>query len=449
METKQKLYSEFLEFNAQSGLFTENDRILLGISGGIDSVVMLDLFSLAKTKIGIAHCNFQLRGDESDEDQNFVRTLADNYGIPFYTVNFNTREYAQQTKVSIQVAARELRYNWFRETEKKFGFTKTAVAHNKNDVVETFLFNLSRGTGIKGLTGIKPLNQNIIRPLLFAERKTIEQYSKEQKLTFREDSSNIEIKYSRNHLRHIIIPEFLKLNPTFNQTIIDTIGRLKQTEEIYSEKINTLCGLLFERDGGQIKISIQKLKDLKINEYLLFDILNDYQFTLSALKDILLALDGTSGKKIYSSGYRLIKDREYLIIHPLKPDTISRDEYTIQKHETEIIKPLHLKLHFQYPGQFFIQKVKNIATLDADLLTFPLILRKWKKGDYFYPFGLAKKKKISDYFTDHKFSIPEKENIWLLCSGKNIVWIAGHRIDDRYKITDKTKNIVVINYLSS
>lgn len=436
------MLTKFKDFIANNNLFNEHEEILLAVSGGIDSCVMADLFIKGNINCGIAHCNFKLRDKDSDLDEEFVEQIAAKNNLPFYTTSFDTETYAKNNGISIQMAARELRYHWFEHIRQQDNFAYIAIAHNSNDIVETFLMNLTRGTGIKGLTGIASKNDNIIRPLLFASRNEIIQYSIDNNINFREDSSNSVTKYTRNKIRHNIIPVFNEINPNFNHTILENIQRLKSVEKIYHKDIAQKAKLVVSKMNNNTLIEISEL--LKLDDYrnYLYEFLQPYNFSNLVLNDIESSLNKTSGKVFYSSTHKLLKDREHLIITKLTDE--SHVKYYIDEDIDIIAKPINISIRKDFKDDnFVVPKQSDIACLDIDKLDFPLIIRKWERGDYFMPLGMTQLKKISDFFIDSKMSIYEKENTWLLLSGNKIVWIIGKRIDERFKITDNTKNVVI------
>ena len=428
---------------SDQNLFHIRDRILVTVSGGIDSVVLLDSLVKIGYSCCIAHCNFQLRNEESDGDETFVRALADKYGIPILVKKFETADYAESGKISIQMAARELRYDWFEEQRLENKCDWVVTAHNKNDVIETFLLNLSRGTGIQGLTGIKPKSGRLVRPLLFASRDDIKKYALANNLDWREDSSNASSKYSRNKIRLNIIPLLEEINPKFSDTMVENMRKLKEAEEIYIEAIHEKRGEYIIRESGYSYIPLNKVIKLRPIETWVYELLSDFNFTQSLVNEIVRSLDGPSGRQFFSSTHRLVKDREKLIIQPLKEE-IAR-KYYVESPDSEINEPI--KLEFELISRttdFKIPSSTKIACLDYDLTVFPLIIRKWEAGDYFRPLGMENMKKLSDFFIDKKFSLPEKENTWILQSGSEIAWIIGHRIDDKFKIRPETQNILKI-----
>ncbi len=437
------MQERFIEFINSEKLFTQHDKILLGISGGVDSMVMLSLFLKNGYQIGVAHCNFGLREKESDNDQLFVEDECKKNNIPFHTKLFDTNSYSKERGISLQMAARDLRYSWFENLLTKNNYSYIAIAHNKNDLAETFLINLIRGTGIRGLTGIKSKIRNIVRPLLFACRHEILEYSAKYKISFREDSSNRDIKYKRNMIRHKIIPEFEKISDSFINSIYETSGRLKDVETIFTETIENRFDNICTETGLEYRIKIKPLLSLDPLPSYLFEFLRRWNFPKALIPDIIASLKASPGKQFYSATHRIVKDRNYLIVTPL-PSEIS-NRYYIEEGVNEISHPLKLKITIinNHSG-FIITGNPKTAYLDLNKLHFPLIIRKWQKGDYFQPLGLSGLKKVSDFFIDNKFSLIEKEKTWLMLSGNRLIWIIGHRIDDRFKITGTTKEILVL-----
>ncbi len=430
----------------ENRLCNKNESLLLAISGGIDSVVMLDLFYRAGYTCFIAHCNFQLRGTESDDDEAFVKDLGRKYDIPVHTHSFNTLEYAGSNNISVQMAARELRYEWFEEIRIQTGCDYIATAHNKNDIVETFFINLSRGTGIRGLAGIREKSGFLIRPMLFSGRDRIASYAIDRNLEWREDSSNAGTKYARNKIRHGVIPVLEEINPRLNDIMLENIARLKEAGEIYADAIETKKQELLIRDKRYLLINLRKLVTEKFARTWLYEILADFNFTSAVVDDIMKSLQGEPGKIFISPTHRLVKDREALIIEPLRPEHPKR--YYIENPYLNIDEPLKLSFSvLDNSVDFVIPRYPDIACLDFDKLVFPLILRKWEKGDYFMPLGMKNMKKLSDFFVDTKMSIPEKESTWLLTSGKDIVWVIGKRIDERFRIAGDTEKILQIEIL--
>jgi tRNA(Ile)-lysidine synthase len=436
------MLEKFLRFLNEENLIRKMHPVLLAVSGGIDSVVMCDLFSRAGITFAIAHCNFQLRGEESDGDEEFVRLLAVQYNVPFHVKHFDTRAAAAEEGVSVQMAARRLRYEWFGEVQEDNSYASVATAHHRNDEIESFFINLVRGTGIAGLKGIRARNGDIIRPLLFAYRNDIEAYASENNLEWREDSSNLSAKYLRNRIRQTIIPALKDINPNIESIIAADIRRINEVFRLLEGHIEEKKKQLITHQSNDVLISIPLLKQLQPIHTYLFEFLKGYGFHESSINDIVTALDAEPGKQFYSDTHRVLKDREYLVVTPIEETRL--DAALIaegQEHLDELVK-----MQFQLVKRTDIESLKgpsSIAYLDKSRLQFPLVLRKWLPGDFFYPLGMRARKKLSDFFIDNKFSIAEKERTWVLVSGTDIVWVAGHRVDERYKVTDLTTDVFI------
>ncbi len=436
---------QILAYIQQEHLFKLKEKILLTASGGIDSTVLCDLFHKAGLSFGIAHCNFQLRAKESDGDEAFVKKLAAKYKVPFHHIRFDTNTYAKKNKLSIQVAARELRYEWFEKIRSEHSYEYIATAHHQGDVIETFFINLIRGTGISGLRSIVPKQGKIIRPFLFATKKEVLAYAEKNKITYREDSSNASDKYLRNKIRHHLLPVLNEFSPVAEASIIHSIEKLREAEFIYKQTIDDVRSKIAIVQNGFIRISIAELKKLNPVATYLYELLKPYGFNAAATNDIILALSATSGKEFLSHTHRLIKDRTHLVIEPFTTTAHSAQFFIIRKDQTELqVDRFHLRFQLRNSSTDKITTDVNTALLDADKLNFPLTLRKWKQGDVFQPLGMKGKKKLSDFFIDKKLSLMEKENVWLLCSDEKIVWVIGMRLDDRYKVTSKTKNTLQV-----
>ena len=416
-------------------------KLLLAVSGGVDSVVMTHLCKLAKLDFSIAHCNFNLRGEESNEDEIFVKELADELGVEAFTQSFDTEGFARDAKLSIQMAARDLRYSWFEELRSTRNFDYILSAHHANDNVETFLINLVRGTGIEGLTGIKDTNGYIIRPLLNFTRKEIENYATSNHLNWREDSSNASSKYMRNNIRHQVVPILEEINPQFIESFSQSQRFLKESVDLVDDYIALLYKEIVEKTSIGYQLNVEVLKRIPNNKAVLYQLLKSFGFT--EWNDVHALLEAQSGKMVFSRSYRLIKDRDYLLLTEIPNDETDK-EYEISAYEDVVMLPI---------GTFSFHEVSEVKEVDEhhifvpkELLKFPLILRKWKHGDHFFPFGMKGKKKLSDYFKDKKLSLPEKENVWLLCSNNEIVWVVNHRADNRFSVTDTSQKIIKITY---
>ncbi|RUT73288.1 tRNA lysidine(34) synthetase TilS [Ancylomarina longa] len=431
---------KIVRFIEEEKLFYRDEKLLVAVSGGVDSVVLLHLLKEMEVECSIAHCNFHLRGAESDGDFEFVKDLAEQYEMDFYAKDFDTKAYAEANKISIEMAARDLRYNWFAELCDVFHYRYIAVGHHADDVLETVFINLARGTGIHGLTGIKPKNDRIVRPLLSFTREQILGYAKENHLQYREDSTNQETDYVRNKIRHQVMPVLQEINPGIRHTMTENVQRFREVEQIYNAEIEKNRKNLVIQKEDSLLISIAGLKDVKAPVSHLYEIISPFGFHQRDVRNIVESIYSISGKRFYSATHEILRDREYLILSAIKEQ--DEKEYWMEESDVEVDIPVHFKCSFlqRNPG-FKFSTDPMIATFDANLLQFPLKIRKWKEGDTFQPIGMKGKKKISDYFIDQKFSLQEKENTWLLLSGNRIIWIPGHRMDDRFKITDATTKI--------
>ncbi|MES2731507.1 MAG: tRNA lysidine(34) synthetase TilS [Bacteroidota bacterium] len=441
------MLSNFLTFINTHQLFSNTDRILLAVSGGIDSIVMSELFHVAKTKgkvadFAMAHCNFGLRGEESDADELFVKKLAKKYKAKFYSENFETQAFADQEKISIQMAARLLRYRWFDALLAREGYQYLATAHHQNDTLETVLLNLTRGTGISGLHGIRNKNGHIIRPIGFADREMIYDFVVEQQLAWREDSSNESNKYHRNLIRNEVVPLLKQINPNLEQTIQQTVEKVQAVENVFQAEIDQLRTQLLRQEGSTFQLEFALFQSTPAPLMKLFALLQPFQFTYGQVKEILESLDKEPGKTFLSPTNTLVKDRTTLVITPQALDNFV--SATIEENQA-VFESDGWQLTFAtLPRKAFkISTGANVACLDANTLQFPLKLRKWKEGDWFCPLGMNQKKKISDFLVDEKVPLNLKSQVRVLTSNGSIVWIVGYRIDNRFKITDKTERVLL------
>ncbi len=421
--------------------FLKEKKLLVACSGGIDSVVLAHLCVANKMEIALAHCNFNLRGEESDGDENFVKKLGSSLGIKVFVEHFATEQYAVDQPMSVQMAARELRYQWFAEVLQAEDFDFILTAHHADDSLETFIINLSRGTGIEGLSGIPEVNGQVVRPLLGFSREEILAYAQTNNISWREDSSNAESKYLRNKIRHEIVPEFMKLHPTMLQNFLTTQNHLQQTSALAQNHLSKVKDGLFQKKGDQFNIQIESLLELKPLEAYLYGLFQEYGFT--AWEDVKNLLYAMSGKQVLSKTHRLLKDRENLLLSKL--ETKDTKSYYIQKDKPQTTLPINLKME---NVKSIENQGENVVFLDKEKLNFPLVLRNWQKGDYFYPFGMKGKKKLSKFFKDEKFDLISKEKQWLLCSNNQIVWVVGKRADERFKVEDSTQEIIKITQLT-
>ncbi len=434
------MIEDFRAYIRNENLLDEGDKLVLAVSGGIDSMVMLTLFQHLENEFAVAHCNFKLRGAESDGEEVFLRDYCAARGIELFVKHFETREFASQKGISIEMAARDLRYNWFAELLDVLSYSCVATAHHQDDLIETMLLNLSRGTGIRGLTGIRPKNGKVIRPMLFANRGQILEFARRNNIAYMNDSSNNELLFQRNIIRHQVIPAFEEMNPVFRKNALKTALILRETEMVFRDKIDAIRKQVQERDGPGIRMSMKKIADYGTVNIVLFELLYPFGFNSYQVQEIYNAFSAEAGKTFFSENYRLVKDRDFLIITPRTEHGTAR--FYIEAGCQDIDEPVPLRFEIiERKGDFQFSRDPRTADLDLELLHFPLILKKWEQGEYFRPLGLTGLKKLSDFFTDEKMSIPEKEAAWILYSGKNVVWILGRRIDDRYKVTSRTAKV--------
>ena len=432
-----------LKYIIENQLPKNDSKILLAISGGIDSVCLAHLLIKLEYKVEFAHCNFKLRGKESDDDVLFVKNLALSYNVPFHHLSFDTKEYSNKHKISIQMAARELRYKWFRNLRKEISADYIAVAHNLDDRTETFFINIIKGTGIRGAISMRSKNNFIIRPIMFASRDEIISYAKKNKLKYREDSSNTSEKYLRNKIRHKIIPLLREMNPSIDKTIDNEISILEDTFSIYNDSIESVFKKIVVNTKNGYKIlqaELLKLNPLKAYVYEFFQ-----RFGFTDFDAITSSIGKESGVQFFSKSHKLLIDREYVIVEKISKENFS--EAIIKKDFNAISIPI--KLSFQILEERVSDFSHYSACFDYDKLKFPLKIRTWKAGDRFIPLGMKRYKKVSDFFIDIKLDVFSKEKTFLLCSDDKIIWIVGHRIDDSFRITTKTKKTYIANLLDN
>jgi tRNA(Ile)-lysidine synthase len=432
----------FTDFIGQNNLFTPDSQILAAVSGGMDSVLMVHLLKAAGYNFGIAHCNFRLRGDEAIADQQFVHQLAAQLNIPFHIIDFDTKKYAADKKISIQMAARELRYQWFAQISQQANYDVISLAHHQNDAIETILLNLTRGTGIAGLHGILPKNGSIVRPLLFLKRDEIQDIVTANSLAYVEDSSNSSVKYARNKIRLEVIPKLKELNPVLESTFEHNLKHFRNLEILLDQKLTELKKSIFIIHKDEVHLPIEEIKKLHPQSLLLFGLLQQYGFNESTVDDIISALDKHSGRVFESTGFTLVLDRGKLI---LTKKQIAQDEVIqINKDQKEVhFNKYQLNiLHDDSP--LIIRDNPLAVSVDTDLLNYPLTLRHWEQSDHFYPLGMKTRQKLSDFFIHQKIPLHEKTQIPLLVNGNgDIIWIGGYRPDERYKVSKKTKKVTI------
>ena len=443
---KNRLLEHFERYNARHALFSHDDKILLTVSGGVDSMVMLALFVEAGYNIGVAHCNFLLRGAESDEDEATVTAEAAKYGVPFYNKRFDTQAEMERTGESMEMAARRLRYEWFEQLCEEHGYTTIAIAHHIDDSIETFFINLLRGTGLRGLTGITRQRGNIVRPLLFAERKEILEYAVAHKIPYREDSSNRSTKYLRNKIRLGLLPMIREINPRFTSIMRGNLYRLSDAQRFIEAGIAKIKEQVLESCNGIDRIHTSLIEPHFPQEFVIYEILNSvYGFKGDVVDELYKALvSGSSGKRFYAREHMACIDRSDIVI-----SAIADDDPCQTLVEREAIRSYcgNSVLYYEHTDIDNVSDYnapQEIAYLDEQKLSYPLTLRRWQEGDSFIPFGMMGRKKVSDFLTDRKMSVVEKSRQFVLVSGEDIVWVVGCRIDDRYRGTNRTEDILKI-----
>jgi tRNA(Ile)-lysidine synthase len=443
------LPSRFARFVEQERLWQPEDTLLIALSGGLDSVVVTHLAGRLTPRCVLAHCNFGLRGEESLRDEAFCTEFAKDRGFELLTNRFDTYGFAYQHGISVEMAARELRYQWFSELINAREFRGVLTGHHADDQVETLLLNLIRGTGISGLRGMLPVSGQVIRPLLPFFRDEIRKFAEEEGLQWVEDSTNASVEIRRNRIRHQLIPVIEKINPAFREVALRSIRNIREAELIYQEKIDEMITPLVTDTPDMVRVSIPGLRRLSSRAVYLYEFLSRFGFNKAVADAVNRSLEGISGKRFASPTHRLVRDREHLIITPAKPG-LEDDEgwqYLINKDENHLRQPLHLSLSRRDAADYRLQDDPNVAALDLERLTFPLTIRKWQHGDVFQPLGMNNKRKLSDFFTDLKLSLPEKEKTWVVLSDDKIAWIVGHRIDHRFRLTKSTKKIFEMKLL--
>ena len=417
------------KFIDQKSLFERCDKVLVALSGGADSVALLRVLDALGYQCECAHCNFHLRGEESNRDEAFVQQLCQKFDIPLHVTHFDTTDYAHTKRISIEMAARELRYQWFETLRQSIGASVIAVAHHRDDSVETFLLNLIRGTGINGLKGIAPKNGYVVRPLLQESRENILDYLQHLNQEYVTDSTNLQDEYMRNKIRLNLLPLMKELNPSVSESIAATAERLADAALIYNKEREMAIQRVMK---GEKVISISALLDETAPSSLLFELLHPYGFNSSQIKDIYQSLFGQSGRRFHSSQWEVLRDRDSLILHSFSGE------------ETDHVPPTLTYETIDITPDFIIPRDKHIACLDADKVTLPLTVRKWQAGDKFTPLGMKGKKNVSDYLTDRKFTLFQKEHQYVACQGDKIVWLIGERIDNAYRIDADSKRAVIV-----
>jgi len=432
----------FTDYVEQNQLFDRGNRILAAVSGGMDSVLMSLFLHEADYQFGIAHCNFRLRGEEAAADQQFCLDLAGKLGVPFHTINFNTLGYAAENKISIQMAARELRYQWFEQIRQQHDYDFIALAHHQNDTIETILLNMVRGTGIAGLHGIMPKNGRVVRPMLGFTREEVQKIIRENDIAFVEDSSNASSKYARNKIRLEVIPKLKELNPAVENTFQQHLRHFRELEELLELSINAAREKVFEQKGKEIYLSVTEIRRLNPQHLLLSGLLKPFGFSEAMVDDIISVLDKHSGRQFETATYRLVLDRDQLILSPLVAENGLN---VVINKDTEQVSYGDYQIRIEHRDEATI--IKNnplIAAVDKDLLIYPLQVRAWRQSDYFYPLGMKMRKKLSDFFINQKIPLHHKSKIPIIVNGNgDIIWIGGYRPDERYKVGGQTKKITI------
>lgn len=443
----------FLTYINEQKLFEPSEKVLLTVSGGKDSVAMLDLFCGAKLSFAVAHCNFQLRGKDSDDDQIFVENLCKENNVVFHTKTFDTKAYAKKNKISIEMAARTLRYEWFESLRQELNFDYIATAHHLNDSIETVLLNLTKGTGISGLKGISAKKEHIIRPMLFASRQEIDAYVADKSLSWREDSSNASNDYQRNLIRNQVVPLLKKINPNLDETFARNLERFQSLEADFRKNLSHFRTTVMREENGVFFLKIATIKYWQSANYYLEELLKEFGFNYFQSKEIFNSLDGLSGKVFHAENFTLLKDREELVISTPYPSeksiSLSINLEEINKRQPFDFLDKKLKIMALNIEEIDSKFERNNAILfaDFDKITFPITLRQWQEGDWFIPLGMKGKKKVSDFLIDKKVSLNLKKSTFLLTSQASVVWVVGQRADDRFKLTDSTKKILKIEII--
>lgn len=443
------LLIRFEAFIRDEHLFRKGQRLLVTVSGGVDSVVLARLCRSAGYDIEIAHCNFQLRGAESLRDEEYTAQFAGMINAPFHLKRFDTEQFAREQKLGTQESARILRYKWFHELALEKGLDRILTAHHADDNLETMLMNLFKGTGMAGIRGILPLSGLVARPLLFASRSDIESYASEHGIGYVEDSSNLTDTYTRNYLRLNVIPALEEMFPGAADRMKESLGRFREAELLYRQAVDVKLAGLLVRSGDEIHIPVEKLRITKPLRTVLFEILSPLGFSPAQLDDAIRLMDAETGKYISSASHRLIRNRNWFILSQHRDTEVS---VQVVERDTEKLKLSLGFLQFAWlakPVDFTPDPDPLVAQIDGDELQFPLTVRSWKEGDYFYPLGMRKKKKLSRFFIDRKLSKTEKEKAMVVLSGDKIVWVIGQRLDDRFKVKPSTNMVLVIKTLQA
>ena len=442
------MLERFKAYINRCNLIAEGDRLVLALSGGIDSMVLADLLLKTKVDFVVVHCNFHLRSEESDSDEKFVCEFAEKHGVQCFVKHFETVEYAEEKGISIEMAARDLRYAWFEELRQQLDYEKIAVAHHADDQAETFFINLLRGAGLRGLKGMQPKNGCIIRPLLWVSREQIHQYAIENQILWHEDHTNAESVYLRNKIRNQLLPVFDELHPEARQGLYKSLEHLSAENELFRELLKEKLSQIVRHDDGIQKVKVpEPVEGPTLSFQLLFEWLRNYGFNTDQCRFIFKAMETGIGNKYFSSTHQLVIGRNELQLSEIK--SVSDEEIQIEVGKGEIISPIHLRFsRFEKSSGFVIDKSPDVALLDADKIQFPLTLRHWRHGDRFHPLGMKGSKLLSDFFVDQKFTESQKQNVFLLVSAESeILWVVGYRIDDRFKVEETTKSVFACRFI--
>ena len=450
--------NKLLHFIQKEQLFNSKSKLLLAVSGGVDSIVLLEILHQLKYPIAVAHCNFKLRAEASDEDEFFVKAMAEKLAIPFFSTSFDTETYAKTNRISTQMAARDLRYEWFEKIRTAEQYELIATAHHQDDNLETILLNLVKGTALRGLSGIAPKNEKLVRPLLPFTKNEILTYAESKQLKWREDVSNASNKYERNKIRLEVIPTLKEMNPKLLENLSKNTSYLRDTEHIYAQGLQHHYKNWLIHKGAETYLPILKILKTKGYPTILYEYLNAFGFNATQVKQIIESFEAQSGKQFLTETHQLIKDRKFLILSPKTNKNKSLHLIDIKQTELPVYNGnFTIKLdRFNEPLEDeayknYLPKIESEAKLHYNKIAFPIRLRTWQKGDFFYPFGMKrKKKKLSDFFSNLKLSIPQKEKVWILEDDKKrIIWVVGYRIDDRFAIHKKIKQVYHIKFTST
>ena len=442
----EALLKTFEKYVERHELFSHKDKILLAVSGGVDSMVMLSVFVRLGYNIGVAHCNFGLRGEESDADTTMVLEECAKLGIVCHSERFDTLGEMERTGDSMEMTARRQRYAWFNELCRTEGYKVIAVAHHSNDSIETFFINLLRGTGLRGLTGINRQYGKVVRPLLYASRKDILEYAKQNHIPYREDSSNLSTKYLRNKIRLGLLPMLQEINPRFNALMRGNLYRLNNAQQFIDAAIDNIRESAVHSENGIDTINVSAISDIYPRDFVIYELLNStYGFKGDVVEELNKALKkGVTDRRFYARDYVAYLDRGNILVTKIEEE----DDCEVLVEADDMRSYCgNSVLYYEHTDIDNVNEYhlpSDVALLDEAKLQYPLRLRRWREGDTFVPFGMAGHKKVGDYLTNQKVSIVERKRQFVLLSGDDIVWVVGRRTDERYRIGNKTENILKI-----